>query len=296
MPDETALKNVLDGARRVLVTQAGVTAGRPVSTDIVIDESDPLALDALRAALTVKSLPGALCMCVGDAALEFLDDHDRALAVVGLHHGVTLRWSGWDGDAVLADGLAVLRWLDERGAHRPMQQREEDEQRREAARQTEAAWTAAIPHALSDLAPRMLEVSQTGMPSADLVDEVRARLWTAVPQATTRTLELLAWYGSGSGRCSGYPAHEELPGHLLKTVPISEIIASLLDPRADRRHDAGAVRHLAGWKSRDKQKQDIDAIPTPLKARLLEQAMTSGDRDKQTRAQRWLSEPSTPNR
>lgn len=288
MPDEDALNVVLEGARRVLVTPAGVQADHPISTDVVIDETDPLALDALRAALTVEALPGAVCMCAGDTAFEFLDGDDRGLAVVGFHHGVALRWSGWDGDAVLADGMAVLRWLDERGAHSPLRQFEEDERRRDAARQATAAWSAAIPSALTDLAPQMLQVSQTGVPSADLLDEVRTQLWTAMPEPTTRTLALLAWYGAGTGRYSGFPAHEQLPGHLLRTVPISEIVASLLDPSADSRHDAGAVRHLVGWKSRDKQKLDIDGIPAQLKARLLDHAIHSGDHDKETRARRWL--------
>lgn len=151
--------------------------------------------------MAVDSLPGMVCMCVGDMAFQFFDEHGNVLAVVGLHHGSSLRWSGWDDDAVLVDGLAVLRWLDQRGVSRLLRQFEEDQQRREAARQTEADWVAAIPPAISTLAPRMLDVSRTGVLSAELVDEVHARLRDAIPNATTRTLALLFWYGSGSGRC-----------------------------------------------------------------------------------------------
>jgi len=288
MSDESALNTVLDGACRVLVTDAGVHAGRPIPADVLIDEADPHAIDTLRVALTVEEFPGAMCMCTGDVAFEFFDGHDRVLAVVGLHHGDALRWSGWDGDAVLADGLAVLRWLDERGAARPLQQFAQDERRREGTRRAASAWVEAMPRVLSELAPQMLEISQTGIASAELLDQVHSQLWTSMPEATGRTLALLAWNGSGTGRCSGFPTHEELPGQLLRTVPIGEIITSLQDPRADTRHDAGAVRHLVGWKSRDKQKQDIDALPAQLRTRLLSQTLASGDADKQSRAQRWL--------
>ncbi|MFF9819276.1 hypothetical protein [Streptomyces sp. NPDC014006] len=99
-----------------------------------------------------------------------------------------------------------------------------------------------------------------------------------------RVLALLNWYGSGSGRCSGYPVHEGVPGELLGRMPIA-------DPRAEERHDAGAVRHLVGWKTRPRQKRDVARLPEPLRARLLAHARRCGDSDKQVRAERWLGPP-----
>lgn len=288
MRDTGALNKVLDRACRVRVTDGGASAGRPMSADVVIDETDPVALDALRAALTVRALPGGMCMCAGGTAFEFFDSRNREVAVVGLHHGLSVRWSGWHGDAILADGQALLRWLDERGAHGPLRTFEEDVRRRDEGRRATEDWIQAIPPALSELADQMLEVSQSAVIPAALVEEVGTRLQTAVPDTTTRTLALLAWFGSGTGRCSGYPVHEEIPGRLLQVVPIAEIIAALLDPRADGRHDAGAVRHLVGWKSRDKQKQDIATIPLNLKVRLMGNALAGADSDKLSRAEHWL--------
>ncbi|MGW3983472.1 hypothetical protein [Streptomyces mirabilis] len=154
----------------------------------------------------------------------------------------------------------------------------------------EAHWRAAMPTTLDDLSVQILSLSQTGeSASLDLLTELKVQLELAFPDLITRTLTLLAWCGAGSGRCSGYPLHEEVPGLLLKEIPITEIVASLQDPRADSRHYAGAVRHLVGWKSRPRQRKDIDALPEPMKVRLLQQARASGDQDKQSRAERWLT-------
>jgi hypothetical protein len=103
-----------------------------------------------------------------------------------------------------------------------------------------------------------------------------------------RTLALLAWCGAGTGRCTGYPIYERVPDQLLRSVPIEDIIAALLDPRADSRHYAGALRHLVGWKARTNQKQDIAALPRKLTARLVELAQVSDDQDKRARADDWL--------
>lgn len=120
--------------------------------------------------------------------------------------------------------------------------------------------------------------------------------WDCVPASgdsdpVERVLALLDWYGSGSGRCSGYPVHEGVPGELLGRVPIADLIAALADPRAEERHDAGAVRHLVGWKTRPRQKRDVAGLPEPLRDRLLAHARRSGDSDKQGRAERWLAPP-----
>ncbi|MBC6460186.1 hypothetical protein [Actinomadura sp. HBU206391] len=266
------------------------SAGYPIGAEILADLSEPAELDRLRRAMAVDSVPGAVCACAGDVRFEFLDEDGRHLTTVVFHHGVTLRWDGWDGDAVLADGRSLLHWLEEHGAPGPLRQFEEDERQRQQAGRQEAEWLSAMPAALEDLSGRMLALSRTGGdPSPDLLGELRDRLRQAIPEPVSRALTLFEWCGAGSGRCSGFPVHEIVPDLLLKDMPIVEIIAGLQDPRAEARHYAGAVRHLVGWRTRAKQKRDLDAIPAPLKARLLQEAQASGDQDKQARATRWLT-------
>ncbi|QDN95904.1 hypothetical protein FNV58_07295 [Streptomyces sp. RLB1-9] len=258
--------------------------------EILVDLSDPAELDRLRTAMSVEALHGFRCMCLGDVRFEFLDADAWQLTAVVLHHGATLRWDGWESDAVLADGRLLLLWLNSHGESGPLRQFEEHERRHGRMQTQETHWRAAMPTTLDDLSVQILSLSQTGeSASLDLLTELKVQLELAFPDLITRTLTLLAWCGAGSGRCSGYPLHEEVPGLLLKEIPITEIVASLQDPRADARHYAGALRHLVGWKSRPRQRKDIDVLPEPMKVRLLQQARASGDQDKQSRAERWLT-------
>ncbi|MEW1551822.1 hypothetical protein [Streptomyces tsukubensis] len=284
----TALDRVLQQAHVVRVSS--VIESEAVA-ETRVDLSDPAESARLRTAMAVESL-GFQCMCLGDVRFEVFDRSGGRIAVVVLHHGVTLRWEQWENDAVLTDGRLLVVWLDRHGMPGPLQQFEADRLRAEEGAAEERNWLAAMPAGLEGTADRILALSRTGrMPSPELLTELTDRLQLTLPDPVERALALLDWYGSGSGRCSEYPLHEQVPGELLGTVPITDLLAALTDPRAEERHDAGAVRHLVGWRTRPHQKQDIAGLPEPLRARLLAHARRSGDSDKQGRAEQWLAPP-----
>ncbi|WP_225804389.1 hypothetical protein [Streptomyces sp. NK15101] len=287
MDGTTALDSVL---RRAHVVQVSSVSGAGTDGDIRVDLSDPAEAARFRTAMAVESLPGFHCMCLGDVRFEVFDRAGGRLAVVVLHHGATLRWGQWESDAVLADGRLLLAWLDGHGMPGPTRQFEADRQRADERAEEERDWLVAMPAGLEGFADRILDLSRTGGgPSPELLAELTDRLRLTFPDPVERVLALLAWHGSGSGRCSGYPVHEGVPGALLGRVPIADLLAGLADPRAEERHDAGAVRHLVGWKTRPRRKQDVAGLPGPLRARLLAHARGSGDSDKRRRAERWLA-------
>ncbi|MFF7159459.1 hypothetical protein [Streptomyces sp. NPDC008139] len=232
-----------------------------------MDLSDLAESTQLRTAMAVESLPGFHCMCLGDVRFEFFGRDGERLAVVVLHHGATLRWGQWEGDAVLANGYLLLAWLDRHGMPGPTEQFEADRQRAEEGAEEERSWLAAMPTGLEGSADRILDLSRTGArPSPDLLAGLTERLQSTFPDPVERVLALLHWHGSGSGRCSGYPVHEDVPGQLLGRVPIADLLTALADQRAEERHDAGAVRHLVGWKTRPRQKLDVAGLPrTPAR-------------------------------
>ncbi|MER7467988.1 hypothetical protein [Streptomyces sp. NPDC097981] len=289
MDARTALDSVLQQAHVVRVGSVGELG---MDGEIQVDLCDPAESAQLRTAMAVDSLPGIHCMCLGDVRFELFDRDGGRLAVVVLHHGATLRWGQWDGDAVLADGRLLLDWLDGHGMPGPLQQFEADRLRAQEQAAEQRNWLAAMPTGLEGTAGRILGLSRTGgAASPELLAELTNRLQLALPDPVERVLALLDWYGSGSGRCSGYPLHEGVPGELLGRVPIADLLAALADPRAGERHDAGTVRHLVGWKTRPRQKRDVARLPEPLRARLLAHARHSGDPDKKNRAERWLAPP-----
>ncbi|KUJ42305.1 hypothetical protein ADL25_15425 [Streptomyces sp. NRRL F-5122] len=287
MDGTTALDSVLQQTHVVQLSSVGRFG---VDGEIRVDLSDPAESARLRTAMAVESLPGVHCMCLGDVRFELSDRSGERLAVVVLHHGATLRWGQWESDAVLADGRLLLAWLAGHRMPGPMEQFEADRLRAEERAEERRNWLAAMPAGLEGTAERILDLSRTGdRPSPELLAELTDRLQLTFPDPVERVLALLEWYGSGSGRCSGYPVHEGVPGELLGRVPTADLLTGLVDPRAGDRHDAGAVRHLVGWKTRPRQKRDVAGLPEALRARLLAHARSSGDSDKQARAERWLA-------
>ncbi|MFJ9547522.1 hypothetical protein [Streptomyces erythrochromogenes] len=296
MDGTTALDSVLQEAHTVRVSSVGPVSpvspvsGSGVDGGIRVDLSGPAEPARIRAAMAVESLPGIRCMCPGDVRFEVFDRAGGRLAAVVLHHGATLSWGHWDSDAVLADGRLLLAWLDGHGVPGPLQEFEAGRLRAQKSADAERDWLAAMPAGLEGTANRVLDLSRTGgTPSPELLADLTDRLQQAFPDRVERALALLDWYGSGSGRCSGYPLHEGVPGELLGRVPLADLLDALADPRAGDRHDAGAVRHLVGWKTRPRQKRDVARLPEALRVRLLAHARRSGDSGKQARAERWLA-------
>ncbi|MFH8253968.1 hypothetical protein [Streptomyces roseolus] len=286
MGGATALDDVL---RQAHVVRIGLVGGDGTDARVQVDLSDAVESARLRKAMAVEALPGFHCMCSGDVRFELTDRSGQRIAVVVLHHGETLRWERWESDAVLADGRSLLAWLDGHGMTAPLRQFEDDRRRADERAAQERDWMAAMPAGLGDTADRILDLSRTGgRPSPALLAELTERLRRSCPDPVERVLALLSWYGSGSGRCSGFPVHEGVPGELLRHVPITGLVAALLDPRARGRHDAGAVRHLVGRRSRPHQERDLAGLPEPLRARLPAHARGSSDPDKRGRAERWL--------
>ncbi|MFI6098884.1 hypothetical protein ACIA8G_25295 [Lentzea sp. NPDC051213] len=247
--------------------------------DMIVALSRPDERDRLRAAMAVGSLPGMVCACRGQVRFEFLDAQGERLTVVVLHHGITLDWRGWEGHATLADGAALLRWLDEHGMSAPLRGADERPERLD--------WIAAIPAALEPMTKQLLGHFRRTSESAVVV-EARERMYGADFDPASRVLQLLAWCASGTGRQSDHPPYEDIPGLVLREVPIAEIAAALEDPRAGGGHHAGAARHLLGVKTRDKQRLDVARLPSPVRIRLGEAARAAGVEIPQW-AERFLS-------
>lgn len=113
--EPSALDSVLRGTFHVRLVEVGASRRR----EIVVDLTRQVERDRLRAAMAVRSLAGLACACMGDVRFELLDARRERLAVVLLHHGITLAWGDWDGHGVLADGRALLSWLDVHGLAQP---------------------------------------------------------------------------------------------------------------------------------------------------------------------------------
>ncbi|MCO5165392.1 MAG: hypothetical protein M9894_03365 [Planctomycetes bacterium] len=294
-PSQRVLEEALVRAVRARVYDVGVAGGKLLNLDgepsPVLETSDPDDLTSLREALEIEEEPGGHCMCHGDHALEFLDDEGRVVALLGLHHGRSIRWEAWKDDAILREGMSVISWLAERGVTRPLEL--DEQQRREQVEYERARqrWEAATPTCL-----RGLVAEREGLDHPDAHEEkyeghaeslavVEAALAKAYEDEDERLVALLAWFGSGKGPWSGYPSYEGEPEQLLMRYPTPVLIRafeSVSDPVEEVLE--GAARLFGGWTFSSRRERDRSLLSNALKRRLLEHVLPTQDEDKAGRA------------
>ncbi|BEK98884.1 hypothetical protein [Nocardia seriolae] len=272
--DPGALDRVLTRARGVRVREM------PGDTRTLLEERDPVAVRALREALRIADLPGFVCMCWGDVALDFFGAAERPLTTVTLHHGCSIRWDGWPQDALLADGVRSLEWLAVRGVSSPLREFRAAEQRQAEADRTARRWVAEIPAALAPYATLFLDTSRTGGGlTGPQIAEVRAILLVSHPHPLDRVLCLCTWYAAGTGAYSGHPTHERIPAQFLDLESLADF-ATAVD-LADDTATAGAVRYLLSWDTRNRLAHLLAALSPAARRKILRHA-----RDAESR--RWL--------
>ena len=156
-PSRESLDRVLSAARRVRILRGGMDAGVPVGNDVLFETDDPSALASLRKALQIVDEPAGHCMCPGDPTLELLGTDLERLAVIGHHHGESIRWDGWRDDAELVDGRRLLEWLAFQGISYPLDEYRHAERDAESRDAALARWREVMPSCLRPFAEHIAQ-------------------------------------------------------------------------------------------------------------------------------------------
>jgi hypothetical protein len=145
----------------------------------------------------------------------------------------------------------------------------------------EAHWRDRMPESIRPLWNDVLR-SNPIYPETKRLD---AALVKGIPDESERILALLAWYGSGSGPWTGYPAYEEVAAQMLARFPADKIVATVESRTLTKEQLEGTARYFAGFNSVSGGKR-VQDLPASLKKMLLEEVLQSGDADKIERAKR----------
>lgn len=203
------------------------------------------------------------CMCIGTPAIR-LFRKGRQVGWITHHHGVSLRCPDWTSDAVYLDPEAMLRWFDSHGIPGPRKEVEADEAQRRLDEVNLARWRDRMP---TSLKPHWEAMARQPMQTPDY-GLLETALAAEFPERRTRILALLAWYGSGAGPWSGYPAYEATPEEMLSRLPFPEILAAVAGETLTPALSEGLARFLCTLPHRGRDK-DLAAVPEELKASLL---------------------------
>ncbi len=115
-PTQRDLDQLLPKVTRVRAIASGMLLGKAMSSEVVLDTSDALALADFRNTLRIVEDPQTFshCCCLGGPTLELFSDEEH-IATIGLQHGQAIRWNHWKHDARLCNGQPLTDWLTQYG-------------------------------------------------------------------------------------------------------------------------------------------------------------------------------------
>ncbi len=302
-PSQGSLDELLGKATRVKLLDGGMSQGKALGKKVLVKTSDPQSLAVLGECLEIIEEQDSFghCMCLGDYTFQFFDGR-RVIAMIGLHHGRSIRWEeAWKYDALLKDGPRLLTWLAEQGAAAPLKAFQEDQKRAEESRQATLRWQEAMPACLRPYWDQMQDLSfgmvtftpdsqkGEGHPgqkkaSTSGLTPLLDALEGEYPDLDTRLLALFHWFGSGKGPWSGYPSYEGAADRLLLEFPTSQLVTALTNHPLTPTHLEGAARYFAGYHFRTNKPNDARQLPSELKKKLKKHSRATSDKDKKKRA------------
>lgn len=305
-PTQQSLDTMLEHAHAFRIMEGGVSGDKPLGNKILFEARDEKVLASLRHFLQIVDGPAGHGMCHGDTAVELLDESDKCIAAIGVHHGINIRWSAWKDDAALVDGLGLLKWLADHGIQYPLQNYLASQRRRAVEDADWKRWLAAMPPCLQPLladqqellgmvvfdpppaATRLTPEPEKVAKPTNIDPErwlhVTQALQEAYPDGVQRAQVLFQWFGRGGGAWNGFATYEQVADYLLMDVPIDDILRALHGPSLPQPLLEGAARFLAGWTFTTRRGAELDRLPAELRQRLLEYCVHTQDPDKQARA------------
>lgn len=205
---------------------------------------------------------GGHCMCCGEPSFEFYEG-DRLVAMVGFHHGKSIRWiGGWPADGVLTkdSAEALVTWLAENGVTGP-----QDAQLKRM--QQEAALNRRF-QLIFDVVPEAVaEKLKTARSPADAM----TAFTSGVPDPIKRAEVCLRVLGCDTGSWNHYTQFESLVCRgLLPGIDQAALSAAVAAAAEDKVLADGAARWLFAERQQDTvtEKALADVLPVLAQAGL----------------------------
>jgi hypothetical protein len=127
-PTNESLNALLIDIDKIVFKHGGVYEGRATSDHIVLTISQQANIQQFKALLEIiEPTESNHCMCLGTYAIE-LFSRDQLKATIGFHHGDSIRYNKWYGDADLAKPNELLEFLSQQGLTDPLQDKMKTEQ------------------------------------------------------------------------------------------------------------------------------------------------------------------------
>ena len=247
----------------IQIKNDGVHEDKALSNDIVLKIDEPSKIQELKKLMAINEPDEDFhCMCLGDYAIELLKGSELK-STIGFHHGVSIRFNQWTGDADLKYPNELLELLSDLGLKAPLEQKKLDNEQAKKNLEESKNWLENSPRTFQKY---FEEMRNTG---AINTDKMRPGLNTEFPNKKDLILALLRSYGTTENLWTAYASYQSVPQELLDNFSTLKIIEAYRNSAKSFKHTIGLGRYLftPGYKSQ-KSKKHL----TPELLELLQQA------------------------
>jgi hypothetical protein len=253
-PSNEGLGKLFFGVDKVVIKDNGVCEDKAISDKILLTISQGDKINQLNELLQIdENNTEFYCMCLGTYAIELYND-TQINATIGFHHGVSIRYHKWKGDAQLAKSDDLLKFLADLGFTKPLEDRVEERRNMEANRVAERKWLEIAPKSFKKYWTQINNPDESFFTS--LIDDLNSE----IPDRKKQIITLLQTFGRTDNFWTAYPFYEELPNDILKTFDTKEIIAAYLDSDRNYKTRKGLGRFLCFFEFKKGRKKNLNFV------------------------------------
>jgi hypothetical protein len=254
-PSNANLKLLFQNTDRILIKDGGVHNNQAVGNKIrlIISEDDKIAKFCEFLELNEQTI-GFYCMCLGTYAIE-LHSGNEIPATIGFHHGISIRYDGWNSDVELAKSEELLHFLFDLGFQEPLQERINESKRYEKQKNEDEKWLSNAPKCFAKYWNEMNDFDDDYLSS--LLDDFNAE----IPERDLQIISLLKIFSVSQNLWTAYPIYEKVPETILTNYSLQEILLAYNNSEKSRRTQIGLGRFLCSFRFRKDRKKQIKLIP-----------------------------------
>lgn len=252
-PTNTALHNLFTGIDRILIKPGGSSGLYAKPNPVLFEIAGPDVIQQFATLIKInETQTGFHCMCSGTYDFQ-LYAGDQLRSIINYHHEISIRYDGWNGDAMLATPESLVNFMAEIGFTKPQDDMQESKRKQDARHLAETEWLAIAPKCFTTY---WKEFGAMGELPAGLIEA----LIKEIPDDTSRIITLLKTFGKTKNFWSGYPSYENIPKEILNTMHPMVILQAYTGSDRNYKTRRGLGRYLCSWDFKQVRKKYLQYI------------------------------------
>ncbi|WP_265956199.1 hypothetical protein [Galbibacter sp. EGI 63066] len=266
-----SLNDLFKDIDSIQIKSDGVHNNKAISDNIVLRIDKPSKIQEFKNLIAIEEPKKDFrCMCLGDYAIELLNDEEPQSAI-GFHHGISIRCNQWTGDADLKYADELLQFLYDLGLKEPLEEKKLDYERARKSKEESNNWLMNSPKSFSNYWNEINDFDNSYFPL--LINDLKKEY----ADKNSLIVALLRSFGTSKDLWNAYPIYESISQKILNEYELQEIIDAFLISDKDLVTRIGLGRYIFSWDFREEIKKHQNKLNKELIELLYEAFETIND-------------------